>query len=601
MRILVSAKGLPGTIPNTQIGCEGKVWRYKPELVSFGPASLRQIALPRGTGGVDRRPSWVHYNFGRHSRMYGVGGWTANVLIDEHMRMMRQGIPAPNVVPLLTAGAGPGVTNTSTLFLRFGDSLGNRFGPMSAPSAPLALSNQSRVSGAIPTTCPDPSVDIIQGLMAVDGLSPRVAWTRQLGTGNVTEAVATLALGDPAPDDFEAMPLGNMNLLFHDVQVVSGGRLNPERAHLSAVSELERYEGLFAQTDGEPVTGLFCQGDYFFMGSHERIYRVQGFTAQDINREVEKPDMGLINHDCIVNLHRRVILCTTVGWQMYDGNWFSLMRDRAKEFEREYKLFRAQYEAAQAFYNPRRNAYIFGPVPHSKMKASIGSGTPLALDQVGLVDWVLDAKSLLPSIEASDFDVKWTNDVRYTPHITRTTFYLPQSGEPLPVAGTTRGQLQYELEAGDDKDLMDTAPEIDRRVRARVRYPTLSPDQGGGLTDGNRFQRLWIYGSRPTENPSDVDPLVNEGLVVNLSSGPPSVGDQGVVVKDRQTLTRPPREGGTSDYDMVKPEAPFPLERLAGEALSIEVELMNGRFGGFGLTFNPGPKKTILVPRGGGE
>lgn len=576
MRIIVSNKAEISGVTATAIGCEGQIRRYKPELVTFTPSTdMRLMALPSGTFGVNRRPSWTKYNFGRHSRLFGVGSWTSNVIVDEHMRVTRQGIPAPNVVPTLTA-AGTGLTNTSTLRFRFKDSLSGRVGPLSAPSTPLALVNQARVSGNIPTTCPDPCVDIVQGLMEVDGSTPRVAWERQLGTANVTESVATLALLDAAPDDFTDMPLGTMNTLFHDVQVVAGNHIYPERAFFSATAELDRHEGLYAQTDGEFITGLWCHGDYVFINSHEKVYRVQGFTATDINRDVEKNDLGVINHDGIVVFHRKVILPTTIGFQLYDGMWHHLMRDRQAEWLREYALYRNQYEAAQAYYNPRRGAYIFGPVPHSKIN-----------DVNGFVDWVIDAKSLIPDIQSSEFAIRILNDTRTPVETTRTIFYLPQSGQPQQVAGDTAGMLRYETPTGEEANLDGSS----NPRKMRVRPPTFGPDQGGGITDGNRFHRLWFHLDRAPE----------QGYEYAIATGPPRIGDQGIVPTDRLELTREGRPPAPPGSEFLQSDNPITLERCSGEAISIEFRSFDSVYRGYGLTYGPGPKKTSLIETPGPE
>jgi hypothetical protein len=549
VRIVVSSVG-------SELGSVGQIRRYKSHLVTIVPSEdMRLMGLPSGTNGVHRRPSYSKYNFGRHSRLYGVGAWTSNIIIDEHLRVVRQGIPAPNVVPTLTA-AGTGLTNTSTLYLRFKDSLGNRVGPLSAPSVPLSLANQSRVSGNIPTTCPDPSVDVIQGLMAVDGATPRVAWERQLGTGNVTESVATLALLDAAPDDFLEMPLGSMTTLFHDVQVVAGNHIYPERAFFSATAELERHEGLYAQTDGEFITGLWCHGDYVFVNSHEKVYRIQGFTASDINRDVEKGDLGVINHDGIVAFHRKVILPTTIGFQLYDGMWHHLMRDRQSEYQRQYKQYRGEYEAAQGYYNPRRNAYIFGPVPHSTIS--------------GPVDWVIDAKSLIPEIQSSEFAIRILNDTHVQTETTRAIFYLPQSGQPVQVSGDTTGMLRYEDQYG--LDLV-------------VKPATFAPDLGGGLMDGNRFNRLWLH----------LDRVQEQGYELDVATGPPSIGDPGFVPNDLVTLTREGKPAAGSGLFAIETDAPHTLERCSGEAISIRFRAFDSVFRGYGLTYGPGVKKTSYV------
>jgi hypothetical protein len=472
VRIVTSQKSTLGGAG--VVGCEGKLWRYRPTVDGHFSVSgdLREMTMPAGVSGVRRRPSWRNYNIGQRSRLVGTGAWTSNVLIDELMRAMRQGIPAPFTIPTVVAGAGPGPSGAAICVLRFLDSRGGRVSPKSAPAPSVTLTNQGRVWSTLPTTCVDSSVDSLQGMVSMDGANYRVAWTRQLGVTTVTENVATLALGAADPGEFDAMPLGSMNEIYHDAQWIAGNDRYPQRIFKSAIGELERYEGLFVDTDGEWVNGLFTQNDLLFAGSFHKIYRIAGYTENDVTREVEKR-YGLIGHDGIVNLEKRTIVPTTIGFQLYDGQWHYLMDDRRSEFIREYKTFRSYYERAQGFYHPLRKVYMFGPVPHTGI--------------AGNCHWILDVKRLTPEIESDEFTIAWADDAKNHEDTTRASFYLPGSSEPQVAVGTTYGILldDYVEDADDD---------LDGYLRQMVITPaTIMPDPGGGELDGNTFHRIWLY------------------------------------------------------------------------------------------------------------
>jgi hypothetical protein len=475
-------------VPAT-VGVSGKLWWLRPIADSAGAAlsEFKEMPFPSGTQAVARRPSWAPHSILGRSRMYGVGAWTANILIDEYFRLLRQGIPAPNVVPALTAVAGPGVTGAAVPYLRFLDSRSGRVGPLSAAGASVALTNQKRQwgtfgGGNLPTSSLDSSVDMLQGLVSMDGALARVAWTRQLGVTSVTEAVATLALGEAAPaTNFTELPYGIYNVVYHDRQAVLGNDREPGSLFLSALGYLERYEGLKFTTQGEPFTGAFPdgEGDTLFAGSRDRIYKLTGFTEGDFVWQVERPDMGLINHHGVAFADKKVIVPTTVGMYLYAGGWTPIMGDRQTEWAREYKLWRDDYEAAFGFYDPERLVYTFGPVRHSKLRNLTGGDA--------WVEWVLNCEDLSPG-QGGGFRGDWANDVQARKKTSKAVFFLPGSAQPEIVSGNEDGFLRLENQDDDDDD--DGDAYLKRMI---VEPASLMPDVGGSPMDGFTFQKLWSY------------------------------------------------------------------------------------------------------------
>lgn len=414
--------------------------------------------------------------------MYGAGAWSSNVLIDESLRCLQSGITPPNVVPSIAAGAAGDIVGSVIPYFRFLDLLGRRVSPLSAAGATVSFSNQVATWTGLPTASVDGSVSHIQGLRSVDGALARVAWTRQLGATTVVEDVSAGLLGEahPAPD-FTEMPLGHMNLVYGEALWVSGNQQHPERVFRSALGEMERYEQTFVQTDGERVLGMFEANQNLMFGGKKRIYRTTAFGETDLTREVEKPDMGLINFHGICNLHGVVILPTTVGFQLYNGTFNNLQGGRMKEFIREYAAYEAYYERAQGFWDPVRKVYKFGPVPHS----SIYALTPGDL----WVYWVLDGRNLLPDIQVSNMRVAWGNDARAREDATSAVFYNPGSAMPTVVVGSEDGHLRqenYSPEADDDSDSYSRAVTIEP---APCRPQPIS----GNRTEGYRFDMAWNY------------------------------------------------------------------------------------------------------------
>lgn len=566
-RIAVTVK------PVGSIGAESKLWCWSAPNTTVPT----EMSLPTGTLGVSRRPSWAIYNQGGRSRMYGVGGWTANVLLDEQFRVLRQGIPAPTVVPTVAATTGPGPTGTAICYLRFKDRIGQRVSPMSAPSASFALANQARAWSAIPTTCPDPSVDAIEGLVSMDGALARVAWERDLGVTTVTEAVATGALGEAAPDDFADMPAGRMNVIYNDSQWIAGNEKYPERIYKSALGEPERYEGTYLQTDGEPIVGAFVSNTNLFFGSRKRIYRATGFDETDLVRDIEKPDVGLVNHDGIAGAHGKVIVPTPLGIFLYAGEWIPLLNDRESEWQREYKLWRADYEDAEGFFDPVDNVYLFGPVEHS--------------DWSGLwVHWVLDCQRIFPELGATSITPCWANDVRTRKTTGHAVMVVPGSSQPVVMSGSSDGVMRFENEsdayAYDEDDDKDTY-----KKRITIEPASIMPDSGGGVqTDGCVFHLAWTY----------VECEYDEWTAEFRAGGEWARKAQDPDVSDVTPASLLVDDLGDGDTATAEPETRHPhvLEGCAGDVLALKLTVESPtrfRFWGWGGTCGLGVRSRGYV------
>jgi hypothetical protein len=565
-RIIVS------TVPNfgvggLGIGAEGKLWWFPVEASIL--SDFKNMKLPVGTQGADIRPSWATYNLGGRSRKYGVGAWTNPILVDENLRVLRQGIPAPAIVPTVVASAGPGPTGACVGYLRFRDKLGIRIGPLSAPSTLFNLSNQGRTWTLIPTTCVDPSVSHVEGLVSMDGALPRVVWQRELGVTTVVEALATGLLGEAAPDDFTDMPNGIINVIYHNAQWISRNEAYPERIYRSALDEPERYEGLYAQTDGEPIVGAFVSNDILFFGSRSRIYRLTGFTLEDTEREIEKPDIGMVNHHGVALAHGRAIIPSPSQIYLYDGTWHPILTGRTNEWREQYKAHQADYEAAFGIYDPAENIYLFGPVLHD--------------DYNGVyVYWVLDCEQLFPESNTTGaFDALWSVDARSRKDAGMAILTLPGSNQPRRVTGSCDGFLRTENEplyAGDDGD--------DFGKTLIIEPAMVFPDPGGNRMDANTFHKLWYYMSAP-----------------NAQSNPPQIevrcGTEKAREKDPDLLQGladfldyfDPQTGNDPQFEEAKSEDISILERCSGRGLSLKIKVtfpLDVTFRGYGGTYGPG-------------
>lgn len=557
------------------VGCTGKLFRYRHGLHTFGTIDLKNIKLPTGTGVVLRRPCWQPYNSLQRSRFYGVGAFANNILLDENLRALRQGIPAPTIVPTLAAGAGTGITGECIIYYRFKDTIGQRVGPLSAPSNTVNLVNQNRVDGNVPTSSLDPSVDSVECLVSMDSAAPRVAWERQFGPTSVTENVATGDLGEAAVDTFREMPLGLWNLIYGDAQWIGGNEQFPERVFRSNLGEPEQFGGLFVQTDGERAVGGFTHNDQLYFGSPKSIYKVTGFEGSDLTREVEKPDIGLVGHFGHVNAHRRVIVVTTQGFCLFDGSWTFLTDDRQKEFIREYKAFRADYESAMGYFDPVRNAYVFGPVRHTEY--------PFLW-----MKWVIDGERLFPELEAEDFGKCFANDVRGRQDATSAVFTLPSGGEAYVVTGSKDGKLREENNENNTDDDGDT---YDKTMV--IEPPTLMPSMmsGGNAYDGGTYHKAWNY--------YECTGGAEHAWTASFRAGTENVREK--ADPDFEDVT--PADDSVTAAEEPSTSEPHILEGCSGEALNMVLteahpDARRSRWRGWGGVYGPGIKKRGGPPPG---
>ena len=116
------------------------------------------MPFPFGSSRINARTSKVAYN----SRQYQVGGHDTNVLIDEHRRVLRMGIPAPSSPPTLAVGAG---AIEQIPYARFRDALTGEVGPISEGGA-LVTGNTTQSWSALPVVVPEDNV-VLEGTVTL--------------------------------------------------------------------------------------------------------------------------------------------------------------------------------------------------------------------------------------------------------------------------------------------------------------------------------------------------------------------------------------------------------------------------------------------------
>lgn len=121
----------------------GRMWRFDERIaqksVTDNPYRyIKQMFLPYGVSAMDVRPSVAQYA----DRLYVVGGHTTNLMVDEHERVLVQGIMGPVHPPTISGAPGTG----TLAFLSFYDELTDEYSP---------LSGYTEIGSAVPRTWTD--------------------------------------------------------------------------------------------------------------------------------------------------------------------------------------------------------------------------------------------------------------------------------------------------------------------------------------------------------------------------------------------------------------------------------------------------------------
>lgn len=142
------------TSVNDRNQLSGRIWRIKEDFSNW-----KRIYLPPSSAVVFRKPSGFSYG----NRHYLVGGHTANILVDEEFRGLRQGIQAPATKPVVTTGGG---TTPQIAYFRFFDEITGERGPLSEGFE--FTGDLSRSWSSIPTEVPNEQL-ILEGLATIAG------------------------------------------------------------------------------------------------------------------------------------------------------------------------------------------------------------------------------------------------------------------------------------------------------------------------------------------------------------------------------------------------------------------------------------------------
>lgn len=373
------------------------------------------LTLPSTLAGLSTIPCMRVYN----KRLYIAGFFTAQAIVLENFTVVQSGIPAPAHGPTVVPGTGSGGSEGIAICaVRFGQRIGSTIIAVGEPSEyadAITLTGQGRAWSNLPTTCPNPRVNIIQGLVGMDGGIPAVAWTRVLGTTSVEENVLTLSLGELIPvknlaNGLVAVDKGALGVppyttmleVYHDRMWYAGDPLHPERIYQS---DLFNPEGVntdpdnatwIATKDGLPVTGLHVWKDQLIVGTPRSLQRIQGYGPDDQSIEVISTYTGVLSNASMLTFGPQgdLLFAGQDGINLYDGGIpHNLMRSNLRYYWRDdFTAHKANYEKCQMAYSRFFDVFMLMiPQDDTTMFRYVGTLEPLLRGEPP--DWSFDVRS----------------------------------------------------------------------------------------------------------------------------------------------------------------------------------------------------------------
>jgi len=403
-----------------------------------------------------------------------------------------------------TANATTTITGSGTQFflLRVGDKI-------ALSSAPTVFATITAIASNTSLTVDQPLGDgttqeilaqaysrasHVELWLSVDGADPRFVTRRQLGATTAVEAVATLALGEVAPDDFSEFPKGAFNAIYHDRQIISGDAKNPDTVYLSEIFFPERYAGVsFRTRNGERVTGLLPCRDVLLVFTASSTYRLQGYTEDDFELVLDDPDIGCITHFGLAVIYGNAWTPDQKGIFMWNGSYHQMLDNNKKYWQLDYKRHPADYEDGFAVHDPNEYTYTFfmNRYIYSLPEDSIPNDWPfvdILQDARCTLGWVGNYEETTPQVEGTYGQAKWSFD--FLDRIIPTAGVLSDAGGKRTDVyfGACDGLIRTKdiFNADDDGDLYG------KRFIVQTKHYYFD-DPGGKGYDGKRLLEFWSY------------------------------------------------------------------------------------------------------------
>jgi hypothetical protein len=468
------------------------------KVLRLGPSRLgpqlpleQSLKLPPGINGTATTGRGHVYG----GRLYMSNVATSNIMLDEHYRVLKQGMVAPQFVPTLSATAGPGPSGDAVVYVAWYDELTDEWSPLSAPSASVPIANQSRTTSGIVATPNEERATHLGIFVSMNGALPRLAVKRSVGCTSVVENVATLALGEAAPDDYIPMPRGTMNAIYHERQLIAGDSLNPDVVYASASGYPERYEGLaFATRKGERVRALLAVRDVTLVLTDNTPYILRGYTDDDMVMEPVEAEIGCFGQDATAVVWGNAIWADPKGVWLYNGSFTCISRDIKTLWVEQANNLGAYFSKMVTAYDPNKNTVSF-LVDYSGLTIPTWIPNPDG-KTIRTVGFTMDTSDIVPQLAGDVGQPDWMVDV-YSYAFSavgllanpgeqlRTTFFGVGDGSTYP------GYIGY-FNIFSTQDFTTYEDDFGNALWIRTKAYDMG-DPGGDESEGKHLTRLWTY------------------------------------------------------------------------------------------------------------
>jgi len=564
------------------VGVDGKIYRWS--AVASVAADFVEIPLSSGVNGIDGQYSSDAYQ----GRLY-VLGHSDNILIDEHFRALKQGLPVPALKPVIAAGSGTGITATAIVgYVSYFDSATGERSSLSEASNSLSITNKDIVWTNLSTTAPDTRVTDIELWREVDGGDIRFVARRNLGISTVTENVATLALGEVAPDPFTRFPRCMINRMYHDRQWMAGDLENPDVVYGSELFFPERYGGLnFRTLHGEPVVGLGRIRDLLFVACPDSSYVIQGYVEDDLTLQLSDAELGAVNHNGIRSIRGNLWIPNNKSIFVFNGAWHDAMPEGHEEWRREMSRDPGLFEKGYGEYDPVKDTYTFKVNSQNALDllvlntGDVPNPSGVTLRTFG---WRADVSGVQSTLGGALSPPQWSFVARGRRDECAGLVSLPSGRHFEVLTGSNDGKIRLE---NDWDDAADNSDGYGKPFAVRTGC-LLMGDPGGNPEDGGKtFHRLISYVEAE-----------NSSWQVRAYAGDEETWQQkwdspAIFVNTRAASLKTYQVTGSTDVLTAVPASVHTDEaKVSGRGLTYMIWALNAKvvkFRGFGGSLGPGP------------
>lgn len=464
-------------------------------MLETGATDFTELTLPLDVTATTARPCFLAYR----RRLYILGMYSPNIVIDEHKRVWRMGIHAPTAAPTVAA-SGTGLTNNYVLYLTFvqKDSEGKTIHESNLSAATsLSLTNQGRAWTSLPTSSIDVRVTHKRGYASVNGSVPHLVWERELSITSVTESISdSIVLNNTeAPVDSNddlthgrGVPqYARIGVIWRDRawtvgdpgHVVNYSELfEPESAAVDP-DERSKYTSTLPTKGGETIIGLQGFEDALVLYCVGAEYAITGYGETSFEMRRISRSTSCLSHHAIADARGTHIypVADGIGLRVTpaEGAFRNLLENTYRDqWADEYEASPLPFEDSQAVFDEREGNYIL----LTNRTADTEDETE-TLAYVLPVDDTLKGETPNPALSHDIQTRKITSVGRYSP------------------AGAKQGRVLYGSDEGfvykeDPEDTDDDGDDYGKAITIRHKHMFFG-DQVGDSNHGRQYHAIDIF------------------------------------------------------------------------------------------------------------